>query len=111
MIPQDVPLGDAYGNLFNLAEPIVLQLNDSDVDHRFGAKKRPHISGTPVTDLQNDLAQIGYSLHVNGRYDKYTKLAVAAFQRHFFSGSRRRTADGRVDKETAQMIKNVTGAP
>ncbi len=119
MIPQTVDLGDAYGKLFTLAENVVLQtreididhdnpaLRDNDAHHRFGAKIRPDTPGTPITDLQNDLAQIGYSLHVNGDYDKYTKLAVAAFQRHFFSGSRRRTADGKVDKDTAQMIKNV----
>jgi N-acetylmuramoyl-L-alanine amidase len=119
MIPRDVALGDAYGKLFTLAEDVVLQtreteknpndpkLRDNDAKHRFGGKIRPGTPGTPITDLQNDLAQIGYSLHVNGDYDKYTKLAVAAFQRHFFSGTRRRTADGKVDKDTAQMIKNV----
>jgi N-acetyl-anhydromuramyl-L-alanine amidase AmpD len=76
---------------------------------KFGGKKRTDITGTPITDLQTDLAAIGYSLHVNRYYDKYMERAVAAFQRHFFSGNRRRAADGRVDQETAQVIKNVIG--
>lgn len=107
MVPQTAELGDAYGKLFTLADAVVLQSGDNDAHHKFGAKIRPATPGTPVNDLQNDLAQIGYSLHVNGSYDKYTKLAVASFQRHFFSGSRRRDADGKVDKATAEMIKNV----
>ncbi|SRR6266478_419639 len=111
MIPRDVALGDAYGKLFTLTEDVVLQSGDNDAHHKFGAKIRARTPGTPITDLQNDLAQIGYSLHVNGVYDKYTELAVVAFQRHFFSGSRRRKDGGRVDKETAQMIKNVIGGP
>jgi N-acetyl-anhydromuramyl-L-alanine amidase AmpD len=122
MIPQDLPLGDAYGGLFNLADAVVLRLDESDPPPaapnkpapapHYGGKNRPGVAGTVIRDLQKDLAQIGYSLHVNGQYDKYTHFAVAAFQRHFFSGSRRRKAveNGLVDKGTAQMIKNVIAA-
>jgi N-acetylmuramoyl-L-alanine amidase len=110
IVPQNVTLGDAYGKLFNGREAVVLQKGDNDAHHKFGGKTRADISGTPIKDLQTDLGQIGYSVHVNGTYDKYTDRAVAAFQRHFFSGSRRRTADGKVDKDTAQMIKNVVGS-
>ncbi len=112
MIPQDMGLGDAYGNLFNLAEVVVLTQGDNDSLHKFGGKVRAGTPGTPIQELQQDLADIGYSVkHVNGDYDKYLRLAVAAFQRHFFSGNRRREADGKVDKQTAQMIKNVIGGP
>jgi N-acetyl-anhydromuramyl-L-alanine amidase AmpD len=125
MIPLDTPLGDAYGNLFNLAEVVILRENDNDARHHFGGKNRPATPGTPIADLQDDLAQIGYSIppagrevqnvdnpskthpYVRGTYDNYTTWAVKAFQRHFFSGSRRRGANGTVDQATAQMIKNV----
>lgn len=110
MIPQNVVLGDAYGGLFNGAEDVVLVSGDNDVKHRFGGKKRTDTPGTPIKDLQQDISDIGYSLHVNGVYDQYTEFGVRAFQRHFFSGSRLQTADGRVDRATAQMIKNVKGA-
>jgi N-acetyl-anhydromuramyl-L-alanine amidase AmpD len=109
MIPQDVPQADAYGGLFNLAEAVVLTMNDNDAGHVFGGKARPGTPGTPIRDLQTDLDKIGYSLHVNGKYDKYTHYAVAAFQRHFFSGDRRQESTGNVDEQTAQLIKNVLG--
>ena len=81
-------------------------------------------TATPIKELQEDLVRIGYSLlsttartsaHKVGIYDELTTKAVEAFQRHFFSGDRRRDkkaeADsyGKVDKATAQMIKNVLG--
>jgi hypothetical protein len=68
--------------------------------------------------------RIGYSLlttaartaaHQVGVYDALTAHAVAAFQRHFFCGDRRRDkaaekhSQSKVDKATAQMIKNVLG--
>jgi N-acetylmuramoyl-L-alanine amidase len=109
MIPGKLPLGDdAYGKLFAGAADFALQRGDKDATHRFGGKNLPGTPGTPIKELQQDLADIGYSLKaVNGHFNDYTELAVKAFQRHFFSGSRRRAADGRVDTETAQMIKNV----
>ena len=81
-------------------------------------------TATPIKELQEDLVRIGYSLlstanrtaaHKVGIYDALTTKAVAAFQRHFFSGDRRRDKKaekdsyGKVDKATAQMIKNVLG--
>jgi N-acetyl-anhydromuramyl-L-alanine amidase AmpD len=72
--------------------------------------------------LQDDLVRIGYSLlstadrtsrHKVGVYDSFTTRAVEAFQRHFFSGDRRRdkqsekASKGKLDKATAQTIKNV----
>jgi len=121
MIPQSVTLGAAYGDLFSSAEKVVLATNDHDAiaahpPHKaqpghFGGKDRPDTPGNPIFEVQSDLAQIGYSVKANGTYDQYTERAVAAFQRHFFSGTRRRKADGKVDKETAQMLKNVIGTP
>ncbi len=86
-------------------------------------------SATPIKELQDDLVRIGYSLlspaarlhaHKVGVYDDFTSYAVGAFQRHFFSGDRRRSAQdetntavrgdrgkGKFDKTTAQMLKNV----
>jgi hypothetical protein len=76
----------------------------------------------PAKELQEDLVRIGYSLlstatraarHQVGVYDDYAAAAVEAFQRHFFSGDRRRDkkpekdSRGKVDLATAQMIKNV----
>jgi N-acetyl-anhydromuramyl-L-alanine amidase AmpD len=79
-------------------------------------------TATPVKELQDDLVRIGYSLlstadrtsrHKVGVYDSFTTRAVEAFQRHFFSGDRRRdkqsekASKGKLDKATAQTIKNV----
>jgi N-acetylmuramoyl-L-alanine amidase len=111
MIPQNVVLGDAYGKLFNGPDLIVLKAGDNDAGHKFGGNVLPGTPGTPIRELQQDLTDIGYSLHVNGVFDQYTLLAVKAFQRHFFSGSRKRDADGIVDNLDAQMIKNVKGGP
>jgi N-acetyl-anhydromuramyl-L-alanine amidase AmpD len=110
LIPQSASLAGAYGDLFNLAEKVVLRNDDKDSTHFFGGKHRPDTAGTPIAELQQDLTDIGYSIKsVNGEYDNYTKLAVERFQTHFFSGSRRRNhyETGQVDKDTAQMIKNV----
>jgi len=110
MIPGDVPLGDTYGKLFNGTETVVLKFDDHDGSHKYGGKPRPATPGKPVRELQQDLATIGYSVHITGDFEESTVLAVKAFQRHFFSGDRRRAVDGRVDRETAQMIQNVKGA-
>jgi N-acetyl-anhydromuramyl-L-alanine amidase AmpD len=112
MIPRDMSFEDAYAGIFDLPGGIVLQEHDKDSEHKFGGKVHATFKGTPIQELKQDLADIGYSLkEVNGKYDHYTERAVAAFQRHFFSGSRKRYASGKVDKETAQMIKNVVGGP
>lgn len=41
---------------------------------------RSGATGTEVTNLQNRLVTLGYTLNVNGSYDKATKNAVIAFQ-------------------------------
>jgi N-acetylmuramoyl-L-alanine amidase len=119
MIPRDVPLGDAYSKFFTASDDVMLQEGDRDGQPAIHADKkhkqeRPPIPGTPILEVQNDLARIGYSVkNRDGHYSHYTDRAVAAFQRHFFSGNRRRSdaekarTDGKVDKATAQMIKNV----
>jgi len=110
MVPQNSLLPDgAYSGLFDVGATVVLRVGDNDRHHQYGGKSLPHTAGKPIEDLQTDLKTIGYSLKVNGTFDNYTLFAVQAFQRHFFSGTRTRSAAGSIDRETAQMIKNVRG--
>jgi N-acetyl-anhydromuramyl-L-alanine amidase AmpD len=143
MIPSaaNVSITGAYGGIFDLDANIMLQENDNDgitqpgnhtkARHggppKHGTHATPLPAGstaTPIKELQEDLVRIGYSLlttadrttaHKVGIYDELTTKAVEAFQRHFFSGNRRREkkpehdSKGKVDMATAQMIKNVLG--
>lgn len=64
-----------------------------------------------ITELQTDLAAIGYSLHPTGAYDKHTRAAVRQFVLHVVKHGRARAlsakeAAGReVSADTARQIK------
>lgn len=63
-------------------------------------------SGAEVAGLQQMLADYGYKIVANGRYDADTAEVVAAFQRHF----RPRLVDGRADFSTMTTLRKLTGA-
>ena len=50
-----------------------------------------HASAAAITELQNDLAAIGYSVAATGVYDKHTRAAVRQFVLHFVNHARTRT--------------------
>ncbi|MFQ5535149.1 MAG: N-acetylmuramoyl-L-alanine amidase [Sphingomonadales bacterium] len=58
-------------------------------------------AGAEVLGLQQGLAQFGYGLAVNGRFDGGTEAVVTAFQRHF----RQQQVDGRADGETRAVLR------
>ncbi len=76
-----------------------------------GGKLDASSSAAAITELQNDLAAIGYSLHVTGAYDKHTRAAVRQLVLHFVKHARARAlghkeASGReVLQATAIQIK------
>lgn len=57
-------------------------------------------SGQPVEAVQSMLAIYGYDVEITGRFDEKTRLAVAAFQRHF----RPALVDGVVDHSTIETL-------
>jgi N-acetylmuramoyl-L-alanine amidase len=57
--------------------------------------------GPPVRALQAMLALYGYGLELTGVYDRATRSAVAAFQRHF----RPERVDGEADASTVATLK------
>jgi N-acetylmuramoyl-L-alanine amidase len=67
--------------------------------------------GPSVRALQAMLALYGYGVEITGVYDRQTRQAVAAFQRHF----RPERVDGEVDGSTAATLKalidGLGGAP
>ena len=103
------PSLNIYAGFFQAVPTGALRHGDNDSHHRFGASVRPAITGTPVRELQDDLALIGYSVGTpNGVFGEDAQHAVIAFQEHFFAGGRgHKTPDGRVDFQTAAMIKSV----
>jgi N-acetylmuramoyl-L-alanine amidase len=101
-----------YGGFFDAVPAGSLRHGDSDKKHRFGGTVHHAMKTTPVKELQDDLTGIGYSLgSPDGEYDGETEAAVKIFQEHFFAGGGGRSPDGRVDAETARLIKSVAGAP
>lgn len=76
-----------------------------------GGKLDGTSSAAAITELQNDLAAIGYSVNVNGAYDKHTRAAARQFVLHFVKHGRARAlgskeASGReVLVDTARAIK------
>ena len=62
--------------------------------------------GPEVRDLQAQLAEYGYGLRPNGRYDETTRDVVAAFQRHF----RRTRVDGVADASTLGTLARLLAA-
>jgi N-acetyl-anhydromuramyl-L-alanine amidase AmpD len=76
-----------------------------------GGKLDGSSSAAAITELQNDLAAIGYSLNATGIYDKHTRAAVRQFVLHFVKHARVRalsakeTAGREVSQDTARDIK------
>lgn len=109
IIPKEgVEIEDDWGGYFETySDP--LRFGDSDKKRVFGGKKRKDVSGV-IAELQRDLLGIGYSVKVNGEFDKYTRQAVDRFKRHFFTGTRSanhpksEAVSDRVDLDTANMI-------
>jgi N-acetylmuramoyl-L-alanine amidase len=101
-----------YGGIYQLVPPLALRRGDNDARHRFGGATHTGITGTPVRELQEDLAGLGYSVgRPDGDFGDRTHYAVYAFQEHFFGGGRGHKApDGRVDYLTAGLIKSVVTA-
>lgn len=55
-----------------------------------GGKLDGSSSAAAITELQNDLVAIGYSVNVTGAYDKHTRAAVRQFVLHFVKHGRTR---------------------
>lgn len=85
---------------------------DNDTRRRFGGAVRTGIAGDPIRELQGDLQTIGYSVGgLDGDFGEKTMRAVEMFQEHFFAGGRgHKSPDGRVDRNTAVLIKQVVVA-
>src|SRR5262249_14140538 len=91
-----------------------LQLQEGDYDAkktgtkvragRFGGKERPGGDGAPIAQVQQWLAEIGYSVGpANGQYSYRTARAVLHFQTHFVG----RGANQKVNRQTAALIRAV----
>jgi N-acetylmuramoyl-L-alanine amidase len=111
-IPMTAALAaTAYGGFFVAVPAGALVQGDNDKKQRFGGKTGvASVTGTPVQELQEDLRDIGYSVGTpDGDFGKKTERAVEIFQEHFFTGTRSRSAapDGKVDRATAELIKQV----
>ncbi|MGY1901173.1 N-acetylmuramoyl-L-alanine amidase [Nocardia gipuzkoensis] len=118
-----------YDPTFSEKPNIVLRRGDHDPPGgegtaRLGGRNWPDFIGNPIEQLQKDLETIGFSVRpdpttVLGHFGTYTESAVATFQRHFFTGSRKELrppqnpasrdapALGRVDSLTASWINSV----
>lgn len=76
-----------------------------------GGKLDGTSSAAAITELQNDLAAIGYSVNATGAYDKHTRAAVRQLVLHFVKHARARalsakeTTGREVTVETARQIK------
>lgn len=62
--------------------------------------------GAPVEAVQSMLSIYGYRVDMNGIFDEATRLAVAAFQRHF----RPAKVDGVADLSTIETLHRLIGA-
>jgi N-acetyl-anhydromuramyl-L-alanine amidase AmpD len=91
-----------------------LQLQEGDYDvkkvgakvraGKFGGKERPEVDGAPIAQLQQWLAEIGYSVGpANGQYSHRTARAVLHFQTHFVGPG----ANPNVNRQTAALIRAV----
>ena len=102
-----VPPAQARETIAEQAEEAVTDRNDKR--HRFGGAAHSSVTGTPVQELQEDLANIGYSVgRPDGDFGAKTSRAGMMFQEHFFAGGRgAKNPDGRVDFDTAALIKSV----
>ena len=100
-----------YGGVFQTVTNGSFRKGDNDTHHRFGGAVHKTITGTPIQELQQDLTDIGYSLGTpDGDFALKTERAVLTIQEHFFAGGRGPTPHGRVDFQTAALIKSVVEA-
>ena len=104
------PAPGAYGGLFDAVPGVAMRQGDSDATHKFGGAVRAGFTGTPVIELQQELARIGYSVGTpGGSYDERTHWAVKEMQEHFFANGRgHKTPDGIADLRTAMLIKMLS---
>jgi N-acetylmuramoyl-L-alanine amidase len=98
-----------YSGIFGAFPGIGLKRGDNDKKQIFGGHKRADFKGTPIQELQSDLASIGYSIGTpDGDYGHKSQAAVSMFQEHFFAGGRgHKAVDGVVDFATAQLVKQA----
>jgi N-acetylmuramoyl-L-alanine amidase len=102
---MDPSMYDAFFQSFPAGS---LRLNDNDTDQRFNGAIHKEFHGSPVRELQQDLATIGYSTGTaDGDFGEKAHHAVLAIQEHFFAGGRGPAPSGRVDLQTAALIKSV----
>ena len=101
-----------YGGFFTAFPTETLRKGDNDGKRIFGGTKRVGVAGDPVRELQNDLTTIGYFVgKPDGGFGDKTRAALHMLQEHFFAGKRGHKApDGRLDSQTAQLVKGVVGA-
>jgi N-acetyl-anhydromuramyl-L-alanine amidase AmpD len=108
MIAVGPPAPDIYGGFFQLVANGSFRNGDNDAAQRYGGAVHKTVTGTPIKDLQQDLTDIGYSLGTpDGHFTLKTERAVLTIQEHFFAGGRGPNPTGRVDFQTAALIKNV----
>ena len=71
-----------------------------------GVLFRPGEEGQPVRALQAMLALYGYDTDLSGVFDRRTRFALAAFQRHFRSA----LIDGEADRSTVATLRALIDA-
>ena len=99
------------GGFFQTVANGSFRKGDNDTHQRFGGAVHKTVTGTPIQDLQQDLTDIGYSLGTpDGDFGLKSERAVLIIQEHFFAGGRGPTPTGRVDFQTAALIKSVREA-
>jgi len=105
------PDPNIYGGFFQVVANGAFRNGDNDAHHRFGGAVHKTVTGTPIQELQQDLTDIGYSLGTpDGHFLLKTERAVLTIQEHFFAGGRGPNPTGRVDFQTAALIKSVREA-
>lgn len=112
LIAAGPPSLTIYGGFFAASPNGSLRRGDNDGHHRFGGSTHTGVTGNIVRELQQDLAAIGYSVGTpDGDFGEKSHYAVIALQEHFFAGGRgHKRPDGRVDFQTAALIKSVAAA-
>ncbi|MBL4687053.1 MAG: N-acetylmuramoyl-L-alanine amidase [Nannocystaceae bacterium] len=110
---------DMYGGFFEAFPDKQLRAKDRDDKSVWGGMKLvadPKVSGNIVEELQGDLRRIGYAVpagpsgRFNGRFEWPLALAVKAFKARRFGSLKLTSIDGKLDKQTATLIKQVVAA-
>ena len=105
------PDQNIYGGFFQIVANGSFRSGDNDAHQRYGGATHKTVTGTPIRELQQDLTDIGYSLGTpDGHFLLQTERAVLTIQEHFFAGGRGPNPTGRVDFQTAALIKSVREA-